>query len=167
VQVNLKGPQGRAKGTILIAFARADRLRVELPGSAGARMILVTRGEQLAAVFPGERAYYAGAAEAATFETILGVALAPPAIMDLLLGRGSDSVTIHSIRQGAVAPRHVAGRLRDGTRIALSIQDATINPALAPQAFEFVAPRGFRVIDELEARALCGLSPRPVDEGRR
>ena len=62
LKVSLRGPDVRARARVLLAFQRPDSLRLELPGPGGARLIAVTREGRLTAVFPGERAVYAGRA---------------------------------------------------------------------------------------------------------
>src|SRR6266540_212 len=84
--VSLRGPELRARTRVLLAFRRPDALRIELPGPTGARLIAVARGERLWAVFPAERAVYEGAARAEDLASLLGVALTPSEVMDLLTG---------------------------------------------------------------------------------
>jgi hypothetical protein len=71
LRVSLKGPELRARTAALVAFRRADRLRIEIPGPTGPRLVAVTRGGRLTAVFPGERAVYSGPATAPELEALL------------------------------------------------------------------------------------------------
>jgi hypothetical protein len=80
LRVTLKGPDLRGRATLLAGFRRPDRLRLELPGPGGARLIVVVHGEHLAAVFPRERAVFEGAATPAVLGEVTGVALSAPRV---------------------------------------------------------------------------------------
>src|SRR6185503_2010559 len=74
LRVSLRGPEFRARARILLGFRRPDALRLEVPGPSGAQLIAVARGGSLLAVFPAERAVFAGAATEADLKALLGVA---------------------------------------------------------------------------------------------
>ena len=96
---------------MLLAFRRPDALRIEIPGPTGARLVAVARGERLWAVFPAERAVYEGAARAEDLESLLGVALSPAEVMDLLTGVPSPRVRSYRARWGAALPRQIDATL--------------------------------------------------------
>jgi hypothetical protein len=154
--VSLRGPNGRGRVTVLVGFARPDALRLELPGPAGARLIVVARGERLTAVFPAERAVYLGAARAADLEAVLGVGLEPSEIMDLLVGAPSARVASPRVDWGPRWPRRVSGRLADGTSLTIRLREVETPAALPPTAFVDPPHVGYREVDAEEARTLLG-----------
>jgi hypothetical protein len=153
--VSLRGPELRARTRVLLAFRRPDELRIEIPGPTGARLVAVARGDRLWAVFPGERAIYAGAARAEDLESLLGVALAPPEVMDLLTGVRSPRVREYRVRWGASLPRQIDATLPDGARLKATVEDAQA-PAtsLGESAFQEPPHAGYRAVDADQARAL-------------
>ena len=153
--VTLRGPELRARTRVLLAFRRPDGLRIEIPGPTGARLIAVARGERLWAVFPGERAFYAGAARAEDLESLLGVALSPAEVMDLLTGVRSPRVIEYRVRWGASLPRQIDATLPDGARLKATVEDAQA-PAttLGETAFTEPPHEGYRTVDADQARAL-------------
>ena len=155
LNVTLRGPELRARTRVLLAFRRPDGLRIEIPGPTGARLVAVARGERLWAVFPAERAVFEGAARAADLESLLGVALAPAEVMDLLIGVPSPRVRAYRARWGAALPRQIDATLPDGARLKVTVEDAEA-PAttLGPSAFTEPPHEGYRSVDADQARAL-------------
>ena len=155
LDVSLRGPELRARTRVLLAFRRPDGLRIEIPGPTGARLVAVARGERLWAVFPGERAVYEGAARAEDLESLLGVALSPAEVMDLLTGAPSPRVRSYRARWGAALPRQIDATLPDGARLKATVEDAEA-PATALGASAFTEPPhdGYRNVDADQARAL-------------
>ena len=153
--VSLRGPELRARTRVLLAFRRPDALRIEIPGPTGARLVAVARGDRRWAVFPGERAIYAGAARAEDLESLLGVALAPPEVMDLLTGVRSPRVREYRVRWGASLPRQIDATLPDGAKLKATVEDAQA-PAtsLGESAFTEPPHAGYRSVDADQARAL-------------
>jgi len=153
--VSLRGPELRARTRVLLAFQRPDGLRIEIPGPTGARLVAVARGDRLWAVFPGERAIYSGAARAEDLESLLGVALSPAEVMDLLTGVRSPRVREYRVRWGASLPRQIDAILPDGARLKATVEDAQA-PAttLGESAFTEPAHAGYRSVDADQARAL-------------
>lgn len=154
LSVSLRGPDLRARTRVLLAFRRPDALRIEVPGPTGARLIAVAEGGRLWAVFPGERAVYTGAAHAEDLESLLGVALAPPEVMDLLTGLASPRLRSYRARWGAALPRQIDATLPDGARLKVSVEDAEAPAALGEAAFAEPPHEGYRPIDADEARML-------------
>jgi hypothetical protein len=144
----------RARTAVLLAFRRPDALRIELPGPAGARLLAVTRGGALTAVFPGERAVFEGAATPETLEALLGVSLAPDEVMDLLVGAPPPRVGEYKARWGAELPREIDARLADGARLKLKVEEPVTDAALPELAFERPPHDGYRLVDVGEARRL-------------
>jgi hypothetical protein len=153
--VALRGPELRARTPVLLAFRRPDALRIEIPGPTGARVIAVARGDRLWAVFPAERAVYEGAARAEDLESLLGVALAPAEVMDLLTGVPSPRVRSYRARWGAALPRQIDATLPDGARLKATVEDVEA-PALTLGDTAFTEPphEGYRKVDADQARAL-------------
>jgi hypothetical protein len=145
LRVSLRGPSFRARSPVLVAFARPDALRIEVPGPGGARLVAVTRDGRLAAVFPGERAFFQGEATPAQLEALLGVALSPPEVIDLLLGVPSPRLRRYEARWGEDLPRRIDATLPDGGRLRLTVEDA--ERAEPPHD-------GYRQVDAEEARTL-------------
>jgi hypothetical protein len=152
--VRLNGPELRAHTRVVLAFARPDRLRLEIPGPTGARLVVLVRGEQLLAVFPGERAFLRGGARAQDLEALLGIALLPSEIMDLLTGRRPAGLRACEVRWDDRLPRRIDAALQDGTRLRVSVQDADADPELPARAFQEPPHAGFRSISAAEARQL-------------
>jgi hypothetical protein len=155
LNVTLRGLELRACTRGFLVFCRLDGLRIEILGSMGVRLIAVARGERLWAVFPAERAVYEGAARATDLESLLGVALAPPEVMDLLTGVPSPRVRAYRARWGAALPRQIDATLPDGARLQATVEDAEA-PAttLGPSAFTEPPHDGYRSVDADQARAL-------------
>lgn len=154
LDVSLRGPDLRARTRVLVGFRRPDGLRIELPGPAGARLVAVAQGERLWAVFPAERAIYTGAARAEDLEALLGVALAPSEVMDLLTGVRSPRLVAYEARWGAALPAHVDATFRDGTRLKVSVQEPEAPASLGEAAFAEPPHEGYRAITLDEARTL-------------
>jgi len=156
LRVTVKGPELRARASVLVAFERPDSLRVEVPGPVGARLVAVTREATLTAVFPAERALYEDSASAASLEALLGVRLTPPEVMDLLVGRAPATVARYRTLWGTTLPRKIDATLADGTRLDIGVEESEANPSLPPAAFEAPPHEGYRRVDADEARRLWG-----------
>ena len=156
LRVTLQGPELRGRTAVLLGFRRPRDLRIEIPGPAGARLVAVARGEALTAVFPGERAVFRGPATAAGLEELLGIALSPSEVMDVLLGTPSPSVRDYRARWGSALPRELRATLTDGGKLKVTVETATLDADLPEAAFAEPAHEGYRAIDAAEARRLWG-----------
>jgi len=154
VEVSLRGKDVRARTRALVAFRRPDALRIEVPGPTGVRLVAVARGERLWAVFPADRAVFVGAARAEDLEALLGVALAPPEVMDLLTGVASPRLRAYRVRWGATLPRQIDATLPDGARLKVTVAGADAPATLGEAAFIEPPHEGYRTIDADQARAL-------------
>jgi hypothetical protein len=154
VTVRLDGRDLRGRATVLVAFARPDALRIELPGPGGLRLLAVTKDGRVTAVFPAERALYSGAADAPSMEALLGVALAPSEVMDLLLGVVPARLARAEFRWGPHLPRSVDAWLPDGSRVRMTTDEAQAGVPSPPGAFEPPPSEGHRPVDVEEARRL-------------
>jgi hypothetical protein len=154
VKVSLTGSKLRARATVLVAFKRPDALRVELPGPTGARLIAVAQAGRLVAVFPSERAVWTGAAGAAEMGELLGVALAPSQVMDVLLGQKPETARSLRARWGKDVPERLDAGLEDGTRLRLAVETPRLDPALSERAFLEPDHEGYRAVSAEEARQL-------------
>jgi outer membrane lipoprotein-sorting protein len=154
LRVSLSGGGLRGRGRVLLAFARPDALRVEVPGPGGVRLLAVTRGGTLWAVFPGEAAWFEGPAEAEQMEALLGLALAPAEVMDLLLGRPAPRLRAFRAGWDARLPRRVEATLPDGSRLRVKVDEVQSPATLPPAAFEEPPHPGYRKLTAGEARAL-------------
>lgn len=154
--MSVKGESVRGRSRVLVAFRRPGSLRLEIPGSAGARLLAVVRGDRLTAVFPAHRAVLEGTATAADFEALLGVALAPEELMDMLVGVSPPRLRSFRAGWGERLPERIEAVLPDGTTLKVSVDDAEIGIALPSAAFEFPPHRGYRPVDSSEARRLLG-----------
>jgi hypothetical protein len=152
--VSLRGPDLRGRATILAGYRRPDRLRLELPGPGGARLIVVVSGAHITAVFPRERAVFEGAATAQTLGEVTGVALSAPDIMNLLVGIAPASVSGFRADWGRSLPSRVRGTLSDGTRIDARIKDPRLGGPLPDAAFQPPPHEGYRPVSAGEARDL-------------
>jgi hypothetical protein len=154
VKVRLDGRELRGRATVLLAFERPDALRIELPGPGGLRLLAVAKDGAMTAVFPAERAVYAGAADAPSMEALLGVALTPAEVMDLLLGTAPARLARAEFRWGPRLPRSVDAWLPDGSRVRMTIEEAEAGAPLPPAAFAPPPAEGHRRVDVEEARSL-------------
>jgi hypothetical protein len=105
-------------------------------------------------VFPAERALYSGAATPEDLEALLGVALGPAEVMDLLVGARPARVRAYEARWGERLPRRIAATMPDGARLEVTVEDAEADPALGPAAFAEPPHQGYRPVDADEARRL-------------
>jgi hypothetical protein len=156
LRVSLKGADLRGRAQALVAFQRPDRLRVEIPGPTGARLLAVARDGHLTAAFPSERAVYEGEATPEAFDALLGIALAPAEVIDLLVGQPSPRLTDYRAAWGPRAPREIQATLPDGARLTVKVEDPALEPSLPEAVFEPPAHAGYRSIDADEARRLWG-----------
>jgi hypothetical protein len=156
LRVSLKGPELRGRTAALLGFRRPDGLRIEIPGPAGARLLAVAQGETLTAVFPGERAVFRGQATADGLADLLGVALSPAEVMDLLVGTAPPRVHDFRARWGPELPRDLQATLPNGGRLKVTVETATLDPDLPDAAFAEPAHEGYREVDAAEARRLWG-----------
>lgn len=156
LRVSVKGEGVRGRSAVLVAFRRPASLRLEIPGSAGARLIAVVRGERLTAIFPAHRAVLEGAATAADFDALLGVALAPEELMDILVGVTPPRLLSYRAGWGERLPERIEAVLPDGTRLKATVDDAELGAPIPAAAFEFPPHAGFRPVDAAEARRLLG-----------
>ena len=154
LRVSLKGPGLRARTPALVAFRRPDGLRIEVPGPAGPRLVAVAGGGRLVAVFPGERAVYAGEARASQLEALLGVALEPAEVMDLLVGVPSPRLRRYVAAWGPALPRRIEATLPDGGTLKATVEDPEMGTALLDAAFAEPPHEGYRSVDAEEARSL-------------
>jgi hypothetical protein len=155
-RVSVKGSDLRGRSRVLIAFRRPDALRIEIPGPAGARLVAVVRAGRLAAVLPGDRAYLESAASPADLEALLGVALEPAELMDLLVGKAPPGLRDYRAQWGETLPKRVFAVLADGTRLDARVDEAEKDIALPEAAFEPPPHPGYRPVDAAEARRLLG-----------
>jgi outer membrane lipoprotein-sorting protein len=156
LRVTLKGPELRGRTAVLVGFRRPGALRIEIPGPAGARLVAVAREAELVAVFPGERAVFRGQATAAGLEDLLGIALGPSEVMDLLVGTPSARVREYQVRWGPALPRELRATLPDGGRLKVTVEAATLDADVPDAAFLEPPHDGYRAIDAAEARKLWG-----------
>jgi hypothetical protein len=133
---------------------RPNRLRIEMPGPAGARFILVADGDRLFAVFPGERAFFAGAADAETLARVTGVRLAAPAVIDMLTGRAPADASDYRADWADSLPKRVSALLSDGTRLKIGIERPQTDRPVSGLAFEPPPHEGYREVTAEEAREL-------------
>ena len=154
LSVKVGGRMHAPRTPVIVGFQRPDRLRLEMPAAGGARLILVARDGQLTAVFPRSRAVFQGPADRTVLGDITGVALAPPDVMDFLIGAPPAAVTEYNVQWGPRLPRRVRGKLEDGTRLDVAVNDPTPGAAIEARAFEPPPHERYRRITAGEAREL-------------
>jgi hypothetical protein len=152
----VKGADLRGRSRVLLAFRRPDSVRIEIPGPAGARLVAVIRGGRLTAVLPGERAFLESAATAEELESLLGVALEPAELMDVLVGKAPPGLRDYRAHWGEALPRRVEAVLEDGTRLDARVDDAEKDVDLPAAAFDPPPHPGYRPVSAEEARRLLG-----------
>ncbi len=156
LRVSVKGRDLRGRSRALVAFRRPDALRIEIPGPAGARLLAVARGGRLVAVLPPDRAVLESGATPAELEALIGVALAPGELMDLLVGVPPLGTREYDVRWGRALPRRIEAVLADGTRLRVTVDEADSGADLGEAAFGPPPHEGYRMVDADEARRLLG-----------
>lgn len=154
LRASVRGPDLRGRTRVLAAFRRPDALRLEIPGPSGARLVAVAGEGRLTAVLPGERAVLESAAGPSDLEALLGVALTPAELMDVLVGTAPPRLRSYEARWGARLPVRIEAVLPDGTRLDVRVDEAEAGIALPAAAFDPPAHDGYRPIDAAEARRL-------------
>jgi hypothetical protein len=156
LRVSVRGPQLRGRSHALVAFRRPDKLRIEIPGASGARLLAVMAAGRLTAVLPGERAALESAAGPQELKALIGLALAPSELMDVLLGIRPANARSYEADWGVALPRRVRAELADGTRLDARVDEAEQDVDLPSAAFEPPPCPACRPIDADEARRLLG-----------
>lgn len=154
LRVSVSGPELRGRSRALVAFRRPDKVRIEIPGPSGARLVAVAASGRLTAVLPGERARLECAAGPRELEALLGLALEPAELMDVLIGVRPASVRSYEADWGKALPRRVRAELGDGTRLDARVEEAEQDVDLPLLAFAPPSCAGCRAIDADEARRL-------------
>jgi outer membrane lipoprotein-sorting protein len=154
LRFSLSGPDLRGRGRAIVAFARPDRLRVEVPGPAGARVVAVLSEGSLVATFPGEHAVFRDVANEASLHALFGLALAPAEMMDALVGVPSASLRSYRVRWGRSLPRTIEAEMSDGARLTLRVDSAEQDVSIPAAAFEPPPHEGYRSVGAGEARDL-------------
>ena len=154
LRVSVSGPELRGRSRALVAFRRPDKVRIEIPGPSGARLVAVAASGRLTAVLPGERALLESAAGPHELEALLGLALEPAELMDVLIGVRPASARSYEADWGKALPRRVRAELGDGTRLDARVDEAEQDVDLPPAAFAPPPCAGCRAIDADEARRL-------------
>jgi hypothetical protein len=156
LRVSVNGKDLRGRSRALVAFRRPDALRIEIPGPSGARLVAVARGGRLTAVVPSERAVLESEAGPADLEALIGIALSPSQLMDLLVGVPPKDARDYQARWGPRLPKRIEAILADGTKVKASVDEADAGETVADAAFDPPAHAGYRPIDADEARRLLG-----------
>jgi hypothetical protein len=156
LRVSVRGQDLRGGSHALVAFRRPDAMRIEIPGPSGARLVAVARAGRLTAVLPADRARLESAAGPSDFEALLGVALSPAQLMDLLLGVAPSAARHYQADWGETLPRRVRAELKDGTRLDARVEQAETDVELPAAAFDPPLCNDCRSIDANEARRLLG-----------
>lgn len=156
VRFSIAGPELRGRGRALLAFERPDRLRVEVPGPTGLRLVAVLRDGSLLAVFPADRAVFHATADTAALKALFGLALAPSEIMDILVGVRTSTLRSYGARWGPSLPRAIDATLADGTRLKLHVEAPEKDAAIPEGAFDPPPHEAYRDVDASEARSLWG-----------
>jgi hypothetical protein len=156
LRVSVRGAELRGRSRALVAFRRPDALRIEIPGASGARLLAVARSGRLTAVLPADRAVLEAAASPSELESLLGIALGPEQLMDLLVGVAPSGARGYEARWGPALPRRIDAVLADGTTVRATVDEADAGETLAASAFEPPPHAGYRAIDADEARRLLG-----------
>jgi hypothetical protein len=154
LSVTLRGSELRARTRALVAFERPGRMRIEIPGPAGARFVALAGDGRLLAVFPSERAVFRSGDSAAEMEQLIGVALTPAEMMDVLLGVPPREGRSFRARWGPRLPLRIEAVLADGTRLELRATDPRAGEALPGQAWSEPPHSDYRSVDASEARRL-------------
>jgi hypothetical protein len=156
LRAQLSGRDLKGRARVIVAFRRPDALRIEMPGPTGLRLLAVINGDTLTAVFPAARAVFRGSASAADLDAVIGIALSPPEVMDLLVGVPSTRLRAYRAWWGQALPRRLDATLPDGGRLRIQVDGAEMEVPLPAAAFEEPSHRGYREVGVDEARDLAG-----------
>lgn len=156
LRVSVRGEDLRGRSRALVAFRRPDAIRIEIPGPTGARLVAVARDGRLHAVLAADRARLESAATAGELDALIGIALTPAELMDLLLGAAPPGARTYRADWGDTLPRRVRAELLDGTRLDARIDEAETGVELPAAAFDPPRCDNCRLIDANEARRLLG-----------
>jgi hypothetical protein len=154
LRVSVRGDELRGRSRALVAFRRPDAVRIEIPGVSGARLVAVTASGRLTAVLPAERAVLESAAGPRELAALIGIALAPSELMDVLVGVRPARARSYEAEWGQALPRRVRAELEDGTRLDAHIDEAEQGVELPAAAFQPPRCDGCRAVDADEARRL-------------
>lgn len=154
LRVGLRGPEMRGRASVIVAFIRPDRLRLEMPGAQGARFVLVARGDRLVAAFPEDGAVFEGQANADTIAGITGVSLSAAGVMDLLVGAAPAEARDYRAEWGPSLPRRVRATLSDGTHLDVKVSRPDVDRQVPEAAFDPPPHSGYRPVTAPEARRL-------------
>jgi len=109
------GPQGRFSATLLLAFERPDRLRVELLGPLGSsRWMAIVAGGEITVLFPSRREFLQERAVPEVLAALVGVRWGPDEIMAVLSGAGlplHESTLIAAFQEGSTVRVGLADEL--------------------------------------------------------
>lgn len=156
LRVSVSGAELRGRSRALVAFRRPDALRIEIPGPSGARLVAVAREGRLTAVLPSDRAVLETEASPAGLESLIGIALGPEQLMDLLVGVAPSGARGYEARWGRTLPKRIDAVLGDGTRVRATVDEADAGETVAGAAFDPPSHAGYRPIEADEARRLLG-----------
>ena len=154
LRVSVRGEDLRGRSRALVAFRRPDKVRIEIPGPTGARLVAVTRDGRLHAVLAADGARLESPATPGELEALIGIELAPNELMDVLLGTAPPGVRTYRADWGHTLPRRVRAELLDGTRLDARIDEAETGLDLPEAAFDPPRCHNCRQIDAKEARHL-------------
>ncbi len=154
LRVSVRGEDLRGRSRALVAFRRPDKVRIEIPGPTGVRLVAVTRDGRLHAVLAADRARLESPATPGELEALIGIELAPAELMDVLVGTAPPGVRTYRADWGNTLPRRVRAELLDGTRLDARIDEAEAGVELPDAAFEPPRCDNCRLIDGNEARHL-------------
>ena len=137
------GKDLRARTPVLLAFRRPGRPADRGPGAQRrARDRGRARGPAVGGLPLASARVYSGAAQPTDMESLLGVALAPAEVMDLLTGVACPRLLSYRARWGAALPRQIEATLPDGARLKATVEDARgAGAALGPARLHRAAAR--------------------------
>jgi hypothetical protein len=118
--------------------------------------VAVAAGGRLFAVFPSDRAVFTGEATERDFESLLGVALTPPEVMDLLVGAPPARLRAYEARWRGPLPARIEATLPDGGRLKVAVEEPDTQGTISDAAFAEPPHDGYRVVTADEARRLWG-----------
>jgi outer membrane biogenesis lipoprotein LolB len=138
-RLTLQGPKGKFSARIVFGVARPESLRIEIPGGAGLRFLLVTRNGRLRADLPGDDAMFEGASSREVMNGLFGIDLAPKDLVDAILGSPNGALEV-AWRFDRSLPSEVTIAGANRTRLTLNVDEPQIE-APPSGAFDFGPPR--------------------------
>lgn len=138
-KLTLSGPRGRFSARVVFGVAVNDSLRIEIPGGAGLRFLLIAHDGKLRADLPEDDAMFEGAASSAVMQDLFGIDLAPRDLVAALVGSPPADLAV-DWRFEKDSPVQVTMQKGEDAKLSITLDSPELSPPPAT-AFAFGPPR--------------------------